>query len=278
MSFKTILVHCDNTELVSRRLAVAADLAGRFDAALVGVHAKTPFEPPLFVGKKFDMKRLVQAHRQYAMEEQAASRATFERACKARPIVAEWYSHDGYADQVVTRCSRYADLVIVGQTRPAGALRLPVELPECIALGSGRPILVVPNREVRKPVGGTILLCWNASRESARAAADALPLLRSASEVILLLVEPYASRTGHGQEPGGDVAAWLARHGARVTVQRDIAPNVDVGQTILSRAGDHDAGLIVMGIYGHSRLRETVLGGVSRTLLSSMTVPVLMSR
>jgi nucleotide-binding universal stress UspA family protein len=95
--------------------------------------------------------------------------------------------------------------------------------------------------------------------------------------VIVLVIDPEVSADAHGQEPGADVATWLARHGVTVTVQRDVAADAAVGEVILSRAADHGVDLIVMGIYGHSRLREMVLGGVSRTLLSSMTVPVLMS-
>jgi len=95
--------------------------------------------------------------------------------------------------------------------------------------------------------------------------------------VIVLVVDPEVSADGHGQEPGADVALWLARHGVNVTVQRDVAADAKVGETILSRAADCDADLIVMGIYGHSRLREFILGGASRTLLESMTVPILMS-
>jgi nucleotide-binding universal stress UspA family protein len=122
-----------------------------------------------------------------------------------------------------------------------------------------------------------VLVCWNASREAARAAADSLPLLKAAEKVIVLAVDPATPHAGHGPEPRADVAAWLSRHGVKVTVQRDVAPDSDVGGVILSRAADHGADLIVMGIYGHSRLREMVLGGASRTLLHSMTVPVFMA-
>ena len=121
------------------------------------------------------------------------------------------------------------------------------------------------------------MLCWNAIRVSARAASDALPMLREADKVIVLSVDPRSSADGHGAEPGADVAAWLARHGVKVTVQRDVAADADVGDVILSRAADHDVDLIVMGLYGHSRLREMVLGGASRTLLASMTVPLFMA-
>ena len=171
--------------------------------------------------------------------------------------------------------ARYADLVVVGQADPEPTAT-PSDLPETVALATGRPVLVVPHIGA-KPPGKTVLLCWNASREAARAAADALPFLKAAQKVIVLVVNPKVSAAGHGAEPGADAAAWLARHGVKVTVQRDVAPDADAGAVILSRAADLGADLIVMGIYGHSRLREMVLGGASRTLLGSMTVPVLMS-
>jgi nucleotide-binding universal stress UspA family protein len=152
----------------------------------------------------------------------------------------------------------------------------PSDLPESVALATGRPALVVPHIGA-KPPGKVVLLCWNASREAARAASDAMPLLTAADQVIVLAINPTTSAKGHGAEPGTDAAAWLARHGVKVTVQRDVAMDADVGGVILSRAADHDVDLIVMGIYGHSRIREMVLGGASRTLLGSMTVPVFMS-
>lgn len=154
---------------------------------------------------------------------------------------------------------------------------MPFDLPEAMVLSAGRPILVVPKVAGPPECGKTVMLCWNASRESARAAADALPFLQAASKVIVLCVDPRSSRYGHGDEPGADVATWLARHGINTTVQRDVAFDGDVGSVILSRAADHAVDLIVMGLYGHSRLRELVLGGASRTLLAEMTVPVFMS-
>jgi nucleotide-binding universal stress UspA family protein len=175
--------------------------------------------------------------------------------------------------------ARYADLVIVGQNDPDATTVLPAraDLPETVALSTGRAVLVVPHLGVQKAPGGTVMLCWNASRESARAASEALPLLKTAKQVIVLIVGPKASADASGAEPGANVTAWLSRHGVKVTVQRDSSADADAGSAILLRAADHDADLIVMGIYGHSRLREMVLGGASRTLLSGMAVPVLMA-
>jgi len=137
------------------------------------------------------------------------------------------------------------------------------------------PVLIVPYIGAAKPPGKTVMLCWNDSREAKHAAVGALPLLAAADKVIVLIIDPRASRGR--EEPGADVAVWLARHGVKVTVQRDSAADSDVGGVILSRAADHDIDLIVMGIYGHSRMRERVLGGASRTLLASMTAPLLVA-
>ncbi|MDP1837149.1 MAG: universal stress protein [Reyranella sp.] len=148
-------------------------------------------------------------------------------------------------------------------------------LAEKVAMASERPVLVVPHVGVMKPPGKTVMLCWNDSREAARAATGALPLLAAADKVIVLLID--AANGIDREEPGIDVAEWLARHGVKVTIQRDSAAGSDVGGVILSRAADHDVDLIVMGIYGHSRMREMVLGGASRTLLASMTAPLLIA-
>jgi nucleotide-binding universal stress UspA family protein len=279
MSYRTIVAHCDGRASASRRLDVAANLAERFDALLVGVHATPPFESPVFAANGFDIAPLVEMYQEGIAAETAAARATWEGVLKGRHLKNEWRQLDGFADDVLSLSARYGDLVIVGQTEPdaTDVPGTPGSVPETVALASGRPVLVVPYIGLEKPIGGTAMLCWNASRESARAAADALPFLKTASRVIVLLVGPGPSEAGHGQEPGADVATWLARHGVNVVVQREVAAGTDVGDIILSRAADHAVDLIVMGIYGHSRVHEMVLGGVSRALLATMTVPVLMA-
>ena len=207
----------------------------------------------------------------------ASAKAAFAKAVKGAELSTEWRSEDGYIDARLTVHARYADLTVLGQADPGAPSFTPHDLPETMALSTGRPMLVVPHVGASAEPAKTVMLCWNASRESARAASDALPLLRAAAKVIVLCVDPSSSAYGHGAEPGADAAAWLSRHGIKVTVQRDISADADVGNVILSRAADLDVGLIVMGLYGHSRLRETVLGGASRTLLASMTVPLFVS-
>ena len=275
MSYKTILVHCDAGKSVSHRLGVAAELAQRFGARLVGLHVRRPFDAPVYFNGSLPMDDLFRIYDEGAKADEAAAAAAFEKAIKGKHLSTEWRTASGYPENEVALQARYADLVVLGQAEPEPTAT-PSDLPETVALAIGRPVLVVPHIGA-KPPGKVVLLCWNASREAARAAADSLPFLKAAEKVIILAVDPATSSAGHGAEPGADVAAWLSRHGVKVTVQRDVAADSDVGGVILSRAADHDADLIVMGIYGHSRMREMVLGGVSRTLLGSMTVPVIMA-
>jgi nucleotide-binding universal stress UspA family protein len=278
MSYKTILVHCDGGRSVAARLDVAVALAERHQAHLIGLHARPPFTPPAFTEGGLPMDLFFKDHEAALQTSEATASAAFAKAIKGKEISSEWRSTEGYAEDLLIVHARYADLVIVGQSDPeATGLPLDDDLPESVALATGRSTLVVPYIGTRKKPGDNIVLCWNASRESARAASEALPLLKAAGQVTVLIVEPRTSAAGHGAEPGADVATWLSRHGVKVTVQRDVAANADVGGVILSHAVDHGSDLIVMGIYGHSRLRELVLGGASCTMLKSMTVPVLMA-
>ena len=277
MSYKTILVHCDASPKLSQRLDVAVELAQRHGAHLVGVHVQAPFDVPAFFDGAMPMDDLFAAYEAAAKADREAAAAAFDKAIKGMHLSTEWRLAKGYVENELAVQARYADLLVVGQTDPDAESLTPTDLPETVALSTGRPTLVVPHIGARSKPGKSIMLCWNASRESARAASDAMPFLAAAEKVIVLVVDPRASAGGHGPEPGADVGTWLARHGVKATIQRDVAPDADVGNAILSRAADHDVDLIVMGIYGHSRMREMVLGGASRTLLSSMTVPVLMS-
>ncbi len=278
MSYKTILVHCDASKSVAARLDKAIALAERHQAHLIGLHARPPFEPPVYDGS-LGMDMFYKGHETAIAASEADASQAFAKAIKGRSISSQWRSVDGYADALLTLHARYADLTIVGQTDSEASTALPVppDLPESLALATGRGTLVVPNVGAPETIGGNVMLCWNASRESARVASEALPLLKAASTVTVLIVEPRSTAKGHGAEPGADVATWLSRHGVKVTVQSDVAADADVGSVILSRAMEHGSDLIVMGIYGHSRLRELVLGGASRTVLANMTVPVLMA-
>ena len=166
---------------------------------------------------------------------------------------------------------------MIGQFDPSTAV--PGVMPnfvETVVLNSGRPVLVVPyaaetNRQFRRP-----LVAWDGGVAARRAIAGALPLLKQAGSIDVVMFNPRAEAGVHGEEPGADLALYLARHGIRVNVvERTV--NGGIGEALLSAAADLGSDLIVMGAYGHTRFREVVLGGVTRTVLQSMTVPVLMA-
>lgn len=276
MAYKTILVHCDGGRGMEGHLRLALDLADRFDAHVVGLHVRQGFQAPAFTDAGLAMDTLYKTYEATSKADEAAAAAIFRKAVGTKGYSSEWQVTDGFADEAVSGRARYADLVILGQSDPDSPPTMtPSNLAEKVAMASERPVLVVPHVGVMKPPGRTVMLCWNDSREATRAATGALPLLVAADKVIVLLID--AANDTDREEPGIDVAEWLARHGVKVTVQRDSAAGSDVGGVILSRAADHDVDLIVMGIYGHSRMRELVLGGASRTLLASMTAPLLIA-
>ena len=135
---------------------------------------------------------------------------------------------------------------------------------------------MVPYAGSFSKVGEHVLVAWDASREATRALTDALPLLKRARRVTVMAVNPEKAHR-HGAEPGADIALFLARHGVKVEATAQSSGGLDVGNFLLSRIADLDVDLLVMGAYGHARLRELMLGGVTQTILSSMTVPVLFS-
>jgi nucleotide-binding universal stress UspA family protein len=280
MSYKTIVVHCDDSTAGADRLTLAMTLARRHDAHLVGIGVIVPVIPPTYVESPYIVELLGQYEQRQAARRQAMAEA-FARATAGAGLRVEWRAEEGPPPAVLATAMRYADLGIVGQYQPDG----PVSdewrtLPETVAMTSGRPVLVVPYIGAPASVGRHVLLAWNASREATHAARDALPLLRTAQKVTVLVVDGSVRGVGrepHGQEAGADVAAWLARHDVKVEVVRDTSGDIDVGSAILSRVSDLDIDLVVMGVYGHSRLRELVLGGASRTMLGQMTVPVLIA-
>jgi len=275
MSYKTILVHCDAGRTTAGRVAVALSLAERFDAHLVGLHVRQRFEAPMFTDATVALDALYKSYEESVKTEEAAASAAFQGALADKRRSSEWRVIDGYAEDTLTAVARYVDLVVVGQREPEPTPEAtPSDLPEKLALHSERPVLVVPHIGAAQPPGRTIMVCWNGLREASRATTGALPLLKAAGRVIVLTID--AEKAGQS-DAGRQAGEWLRRHGVKAAVQHDNAVASDVGNVILSRAADSAADLIVMRIYGHSRMREFVLGGASRTLLASMTVPLLIA-
>jgi nucleotide-binding universal stress UspA family protein len=279
MACKDLLVHVDDTRSCPARLQAAVDLAVAHEAHLTGVYIIADPSPAAFVSSYVppDVLEMLQ---QRARERAEAALARFTEIASRNQISFETridrVLYTAMADALATN-ARYADLAIVGQADPEDA-ETPSYLPEEVTLPSGRPSLVIPYIGPPPTLGQRVTVGWNASREAARAVNDALPMLKRAQTVDVVTVNPSEAPFGHGEEPGADIALHLARHGIKVEVRRIETRDLDVANTILSHIADRGSDLLVMGAYGHSRLRELVLGGVTRTILREMTVPVLMAR
>ncbi len=170
MTYKTILVHCNDDRSAAARLELAASLAERHKAHLVGLHARQPFQPPALYDGSYGLDAFFNDHDAAVKANAATSAQAFAHATKGRSITTEWRSADGYAEDLLSLSARYADLTVVGQydPDPKTNLALSSDLPESVALATGRGTLVVPFAGAPKTLGSKVMLCWNASRESAR--------------------------------------------------------------------------------------------------------------
>lgn len=282
MAYKTLLAILDEDARSHQRLALAATLAERFDAHLIGLYVSIGNEPP----GRFDqfngytpLFRPIYEEIEAKIREQAeAMRVAFEDVAGRRSLSAEWRTASGYpADQAALH-GRYADLIILGQIDPSNPWSpLLHPLPHEVALAAGRPVLVVPYAGDFEQIGRRVLIGWDAGREASRAVSDAIPLLAAAASVTVITVDAERTPARYGEAPGADIALFLARHGVTVTVERTVSAGIGVGNVLLSLASDLDADLLVMGAYGHARVRELLLGGATRTVLGSATLPVLMA-
>ncbi|MBI2961620.1 MAG: universal stress protein [Betaproteobacteria bacterium] len=275
MGYKSILVHMDNSARAAARLEIAVRLARQHDAHLVGLHTLSVFSLPSYALAEAG-NSILDFQRRSAGESAQRAEAQFKKAAEGEGLPSvEWRQSFDDVLEAVALHARYVDLIVLGQTDPADDGGVAPEFPAMLTLAAGRPVLIIPYVGKFDALGKRALVAWNASRESTRAVTDAIPMLKLADTVNVVAFNPRSP--DHGQVPGADIGLYLARHGLRVEVSHYRAEDIDAGNQLLSRAADLGSDLIVMGAYGHSRLRETVMGGVTRTILESMTVPVLMS-
>ena len=273
---KDIIVNLSVGEGANAAAEYAVSLAAAFDAHLAGIAFL--YDPIVPVsGAGYIPADVIEAQER---DNAAAAKAAIDRfvaAGKRAGVAAEPLtlsgSFAGVGDQF-GRIARRFDLSIVGQAEP-GTSAVEEIIAESALFESGRPVIVVPYIQKAPLKLDRVMLCWDGSRAAARAIADAMPLLERAGRVEIVIV---ANERGKKDEiEGADMGAHLARHGLNVEVKRTVLGDIDVADVILSHAADAGSDFIVIGGYGHSRLREFVLGGVTRTIFRSMTAPVLMS-
>jgi nucleotide-binding universal stress UspA family protein len=281
MALKDIEVFVDATSEGEQRVDYAATLAQQCGAHLAGIHVVSAGRPDhrtdyYVIGEKAIRASLTWER---AADEAVTTnvRRRFDEISAKRDLSAEFrVIRRGGPDEDLILSSLHSDLVIIGQRE---LHEMPGYLsPERLLLASGAPILVVPGGWQSEPIGKKILVGWNASREARRAVADALPFLVAAPSVTLLVIDSNERADRHGDEPGADIALYLARHGAHVEVEQVSSRGSPVADIILSYATDHGVDLIVIGAYSHARSVQMVFGGVTRTLLKHAPIPVLMSR
>lgn len=277
MTYKTVLLHVNDERRVAGLVDAAAHVAGRFEAHLIAVYVTPPV--PTF-GTSTLGAGLIKSSIAKFREEAARVQKAFEEACRGRPIVPEWRlvepRHTDVAETLMEH-GRCADLIIAGQRDPEFDFTALLDVPERLAIESGRPVLIVPHSGRFPTFGKRVTIAWNGRREAARATFDALPLLKAADRVRVLWINPQSEPRGAADLPSAEIAAALARHGVKCEAAAQTSVDIDVGDTLLSGLTDDGSDLLIMGAYGHSRLREFVFGGATRHILGHMTVPVLLS-
>jgi nucleotide-binding universal stress UspA family protein len=278
MSYKTILVHVDDAANVEARIELAANLAKAEDAHLIGT-AMTGVSRFLFETMSADAGTAGIAPFLETVRQRTERLLTpFEEIVRRVGVRSfEKRMTDDEAAGGLSLEARYSDLVIVGQYDPDGnAPSTYADMPEYVAMNGGSPVLIVPYTGALTRVGERAMIAWDGSMEATKTVHSAIPMLRRAKNVDVVVFNARTDAQGHGEQPGADIALYLARHNIQVNVIQQ-KTEIDIGNALLSLAADNNADLLIMGCYGHSRFREVLLGGPTRTVLQSMTIPVLMA-
>jgi nucleotide-binding universal stress UspA family protein len=276
-TLRSLLVHLDASPRSTRRLLLARELAARHNAHVTALYGSMPSALSLPHVMAEGTGELLGMLQQLDIDYRDGARQRFERSLSSDTAPVDWRELrsepliPGFAAQAL-----WTDLMVLGQHDASDPMTtgVPPDFVASVLLASGRPALIVPFVEMRDPVGRQVLIAWKSTRESAHAVAAAIPLLQRAQQIHLALSDDPGTESAHADS----LEAYLRLHDVTVPVRRH--PSVraaTAGDALLSLAADVAADLLVMGCYGHSRAREMVLGGASRTVLETMTLPVLMA-
>jgi nucleotide-binding universal stress UspA family protein len=273
---KDFVVNLEVGERTNQASSYAISLAAAFDAHLTGIaFLYDPIVP--ISGAGYIPGEVIESQER---DSKAAAKAAIDRFTAASDragISADSLTVNaslGGVGEMFSRIARRFDLSVVGQAEPEKSAVEEV-IAEAALFESGRPVIVIPYIQKQPFKIDQVMVCWDGSRAAARAIGDAVPLLKKSQRVEIVIV---ANERGKEEEiAGADLGEHLARHDLNVEVKRTVLGDVDVADILLSHAADSGADFMIMGGYGHSRLREFVLGGVTRSIFRTMTVPVLMA-
>jgi nucleotide-binding universal stress UspA family protein len=277
MTYKHVLAPVITLEADEAALAAAGEIAAKFEAKatalIVAVHISSSFaefQQPLSVV----LQDIAQGARSQAAQERARIVAWLERHAPEMEVRDLTIEHAAGEDRIAAH-AHAADLVVMARADGHDLARR--ELIEDVLFKSGRPLLLIPARPPRRFVSDKIVIGWNARQEAVRAVAAAMPFLRAARQVVVATVDATPSPAGHGEKPGRDFAAYLARHGLTVEVRNIDGMGRTDARALIDEARAIDADMLVLGAYGHSRAREFLFGGVTRELLAASPIPLFLA-
>lgn len=274
-----IAVHLGADSGCDRRIEVAIKLATEQRAEIVGVY---PFDVTIQQGYSGTAlpSEVTTMIRERLQADRTQTKEKFIKATDEAGIKAHWRTPKGSIDEVLALHARYARLLVMSKAEDALSTASPIaaNLPESVIMSAGRPVLMVPAVGNIATIGERVLFCWDKKREAARAFADAAPFLSKAKELVVLAIDEdtdYLRDQDILERDFADLCASLGYPAPKMLLRS--SKGIGVGNVILNTSTDYGSDLVVMGAYGHSRMRQWIMGGASKTILSSMTVPVLMS-
>jgi len=273
MKYKNILVHLDNSNGCRNRLEAAFALARDFEGQLTGLFVVPNYVVPSYVEAQISVDLITD------VTERALARARetikgYEKMAKEAGVTMQAHVLEGQLIPMLREHSKYADLMLLGQDDPDDPDNASYGLADALLFEGACPCLIVPHSGKLAAPGKRVLLTWNASRESAHALREAMPILKRAETVVVLSSEPDGgdSDLASGHPHAEALSRLLESHGIEAVSSGISDPDLNVSDAIVDQAADMDADLIVMGAYGHARLREIILGGVTRDLLKRAPV------
>ncbi len=279
MSYRTILVQLETRETSKDLLSISTALAQQHNAHLIGIYV-TP-APQFYVSSDLPTPvELIERHDNYHRQLRDNLGKDFEHTTANSNFVSEWREINSIAPsvaQAVTDVARTVDLVVMSQKGNESLSHSPAIFPEDVILSCARPVIVVPANKTLAQSFSNIFIAWDGRQQAVRALFDSLPLLREADNVRVHSINAKGGGDCRILTTPGELANTLSRHGVNVTLSESETTAGDVGNEILQYANDSGSDLLVMGAYGHARIREYVFGGVTRKILYEMPIPVLMS-
>ena len=276
MTIKRLLIHLDHSQGCDNRLQTALDLARRFDARLTGVFVVPDYIVPSYVEAQISVDVLADVTEK-AVARAKEKLADYQARVSQSGVEMQAEVVEGQLVTILREHSKYSDLLILGQDNPDDPDNTSYGLADSLLFEGACPCLVVPHSGKVASPGDRVLVAWNASRESARALRESLSILQQASEVVVLTSEPgNAADTGRGHPHADELMQYLEAHGISA-VGSGMGADLNATDAINAQAADMNADLIVMGGYGHTRLREFILGGVTHDMLKQTPVPLLLA-